>query len=57
MEDVSFALGLSILDKLIAARGGTNHPLCQPAVFFEVKILPILGSELAQIRLCQLNQG
>ena len=45
------------LDKLIAARGGTNHPLRHPAVFFEVQTLPSLGSELAQIRLCQLNQG
>ena len=45
------------LDKLIAARGGINHPLRQPAVFFEVQTLPSLGSELAQIRLCLLNQG
>ena len=45
------------LDKLIGARGGTNHPLRQLAVFFEVQTLPSLGSELAQIRLCRLNQG
>ena len=31
------------LDKLIAARGGTNHPLCQLVVFFEVQTLPSLG--------------
>ena len=45
------------LDKLIAARGGTNHPLLQPAAFFEVQTLPSLGRELIQIRLCRLNQG
>ena len=45
------------LDKLISARGGTNNPLRQTAVFFEVQILPSLGRELAQIRLCRLNQG
>ena len=45
------------LDKLIAACGGTNHPLRQLAVFFEVQTLPSLGNELAQIRLCRLNQG
>ena len=31
------------LDKLIAARGGTNHPLRQPAVFFKVQTLPSPG--------------
>ena len=45
------------LDKLIAARGGTNQLLRQPAMFFKVKTLPSLGSELAQIRLCRINQG
>ena len=45
------------LDKLIAARGGTNHPLRQLAVFFEVKTLPSLGSELAQIRFVSAKPG
>ena len=31
------------LDKLIAARGSTNHPLRQTAAFFEVKTLPSPG--------------
>ena len=46
-----------MLDKLIAACGGTNHPLRQPAVLSKVQKLPSPGSELAQIRLCRLNQG
>ena len=45
------------LEKLIAARGGTNNPLRQSTVFFEVQTLPSPGSELAQIRLCRINQG
>ena len=35
------------MDKLIAARGGTNHPPRQPAVLFEVQTLLSPGSELA----------
>ena len=31
------------LNKLVANRGGTNYPLCQLAVLFEVQTLPIPG--------------
>ena len=44
------------LEKLIAACGGTNHPLSQPAAFLEVQKLTSQVSELVQIRSSRFNQ-
>ena len=57
MQDATGELTLEANNAFEGDCMGTNHPLRQMAVLFEVQTLPSPGSELAQIRLCRLNQG